>query len=434
MNASLRMFNAGKQFSDLQIDLMITEIADILGKLRENGVYDFDREKAILLLHRDATHIEFEKTELMEIKRFIALVKQHIGAITYLTRKMRFVNTLQEREREDRIMGAINYGKTIQLRQREALSNDKAICIEIQRSFDTPENRLLALVLLSIVAYCDKYLVKNGEMESGTRIDMHTLSTLQLIQQYTVSLMTTRSLKQIMSYAMSSAQDYDSLLKLMMNRIYQGKIPNYFANILKLFYEWRYLKWVTSKNTELTEHMLRYYFFNTKKPYLLYECWVFYKILDIIVDNFKIKFKESGTSGTTFVSDDGSIKVIYQKRYKAKWLKKGQEMYEYPDIIIEFKNGLTIVVDAKDAEYISSKHNPYRRQIDDYMGYAKARVGVLIFSRGDEELWDDLLTEEGNNAAWITLTPSLTGDKDATNNKNLQKLMQQGINCHNNGP
>jgi hypothetical protein len=54
---------------------MITEIADILGKLRKNRVYDFDKEKAILLLDKDATRIEFEKTELMEIKRFIALVK-----------------------------------------------------------------------------------------------------------------------------------------------------------------------------------------------------------------------------------------------------------------------------------------------------------------------------------------------------------------------
>lgn len=110
--------------------------------------------------------------------------------------------------------------------------------------------------------------------------------------------------------------------------------------------------------------MLRYYFFDTKNQYLLYECWVIYKILDIMVDNFKVKFRKSGKSGTTFVSDDDSIKVTYQKRYKAKWLKEGQEMYEYPNIIIEFKNGLTLVVDAKDAEYISGRYN-YRRQIDE---------------------------------------------------------------------
>lgn len=180
MKKCLGMIETNNQFSDLQIDLMITEIADILQKLRNNSVYDFDKEKAILLLDRDSTRIEFEKTELMEVKRFVALVKQHMEALTYLTRRMQFVNTIQEREREDRIMGAISYSKTIKLRQRDLLSKDKAICLEIHKSFDTPENRLLALVLSSIVAYCNKYLVKYGELESGNRIGRHTLDNLKL--------------------------------------------------------------------------------------------------------------------------------------------------------------------------------------------------------------------------------------------------------------
>jgi hypothetical protein len=174
--------------------------------------------------------------------------------------------------------------------------------------------------------------------------------------------------------------------------------------------------------------MLRYYFFNIQDSNLLYECWVFYKILDVMVDNFNIKFKESGKSEITFVSDDGSIKVIYQRRYKAKWFKKGQALDEVPDIIIEFKVGsrlAVMVVDAKNAEYIADTHNPYRRQIDDYMGYANALFGVLIFSRGNEGLWDDLTTEEGSISSWTTLIPSPTGIKDSTVNTNLKKLIQR---------
>lgn len=407
---------------------MITEIADILQKLRNNSVYDFDKEKAILLLDRDSTRIEFEKTELMEVKRFVALVKQHMEALTYLTRKMQFVNTIQDREREDRIMGAISYSKTIKLRQRDLLSKDKAICLEIHKSSDTPENRLLALVLSSIVAYCNKYLVKNGELESGNRIGRPTLDNLKLIQQYTINLLATRSIKQIMPYVGDSLQSYHSLFNLMMNRVYLGKIPNYFANILKLFYEWRYFRWVTSKDTELLEHMLRYHFFNVQNPNLLYECWVFYKILDVMVDNFNVKFKESRKAETTFSSNEGSIKVIYQRRYKAKWFKKGEALDEVPDIVIEFRTGstlFTVVVDAKNTEYSSDKNYPYRRQIDDYMGYANSRFGVLIFSRGNEGLWDDLTTEEGNTSSWITLIPSLTGIKGSTNYANLEKLTQK---------
>ena len=77
------------------------------------------------------------------------------------------------------------------------------------------------------MTYCDKYL-KDGELESGTGIIKYTYYTLQLIQQYTVSLLTTnRIIKQIRHWA-PQEQDYDGLLKLMMNRIFQGKIPIYF--------------------------------------------------------------------------------------------------------------------------------------------------------------------------------------------------------------
>ena len=156
------IFQSSKVFSDLQIELMVSEIAEILEKLRKNSVYDFDKEKSILLLDREATRIEFKKTELMEVKRFVTLV--HMPALTHLTKKMQFVNLTEEKEREDRIMGAINYSKTIQLHQKNVFSKDKAVCLEIHRSFITPENKLLALVFSSIVAYCEKYILRDGNL------------------------------------------------------------------------------------------------------------------------------------------------------------------------------------------------------------------------------------------------------------------------------
>ena len=83
-----------------------------------------------------------------------------------------------------------------------------------------------------------------------------------------------------------------------------------------------------------------------------------------------------------------------------------------------------MIVDAKNAEYDSDIHSPYRRQIDDYMGYADAPIGVLIFSRGKEGLWDDLTTNEENILSLTTLIPSLTGINDSTNNTNLEKFIQ----------
>lgn len=80
-------FQSSKKFSDLQIELMVSEIAEILETLRKKSVYDFEKEKSIFLLDREATRIELKKTELMEVKRFVALVKQHLPALTYLTRR-----------------------------------------------------------------------------------------------------------------------------------------------------------------------------------------------------------------------------------------------------------------------------------------------------------------------------------------------------------
>lgn len=420
-------FQSSKEFSDLQIELMISEIADILEKLRKNSVYDFDKEKSILLLDREATHIEFKKTELMEVKRFLALVKQHMPALTYLTKKMQFVNVTEENEREDRIMGAINYSKTTQLRQKNVLNKDKAVCLEIHRSFITPENMLLALVLSSVVAYCDKYILRDGKLESGSKIDLPTLLTLKLIRQYAGNLLVTKKIKDILPYVIGSSQhNHYRLFSEMIYKIRLGKIPSYFANVFNLFYEWRYFRWILSRNdTTIIEHMLRYHFFKVKNPSMLYECWVFYKILDMMVDYFKVKFKESVSSGTVFMSEDGSIKMIYQKRYKTKWLdKNGNPIEEIPDIVIQSSNGSSIVVDAKNAEYSSESHNPYWRQIGSYIDHANARYGILIFSHGDAKSWNDLKTQdEGLGAIWTTLTPSQTGNKNNTNDNNLKRFM-----------
>jgi hypothetical protein len=131
------------------------------------------------------------------------------------------------------------------------------------------------------------------------------------------------------------------------------------------------------------------------------------------------------SSETIFTSEDGSIKMIYQKRYKTRWLdENGDPIEEKPGIVIQSRNGSNIVVDAKNAEYTSESHNPYLRQISSYIDYADAKYGILIFSDGDANLWKDLKTQDkGLGAIWTILSPSQTGDKNTTNNKNLEKLM-----------
>jgi hypothetical protein len=100
-------------------------------------------------------------------------------ALTYLSRNLSFENTTREVERDDRIMGAVNYRKTVVLRKQRPNSGI-AVCTEIHRRNETPENLLLALVLFSIMLYCDKYLKLSGLIEWIDRIDP-TIRELQSI-------------------------------------------------------------------------------------------------------------------------------------------------------------------------------------------------------------------------------------------------------------
>jgi hypothetical protein len=50
-----------------------------------------------------------------------------------------------------------------------------------------------------------------------------------------------------------------------------------------------------------------------------------------------------------------------------------------PDIAIEYKNGYSIILDAKNSDYNRSGPYSYREQMDSYMNSAKATYGILIF-------------------------------------------------------
>jgi hypothetical protein len=48
---------------------------------------------------------------------------------------------------------------------------------------------------------------------------------------------------------------------------------------------------------------------NKSKVNKLYECWVFYKILDNISDLFKIKLKQIKRTEITFEASSGKIRI-----------------------------------------------------------------------------------------------------------------------------
>ena len=402
--------------------IMSIEIGDILGKLKEKNVFDFEDQLPIILIHRSKSPINFEESKLLEVKRFTSLVGNHMHALTYLSRNLSFENTTREVERNDRIMGAVNYRKTALLRKQRLTNSGIAVCTEIHRHNETPENLLLALVLFSIILYCDKYLKLSGLIEWVKRIDP-TIRELQSIRSYTSNLLSGKAIKEILPLATESIAETDKLFHLMLKRIQRGKIPKYFTKIYSLYSKWRYYVLVSSNEQEIVRHVLQYHFMNLSTLHDLYECWVFCRILYRVAQRYDIRFKEihSSKGVAEFKAVDGSFHIIYQARYNTEWRDQDTYIEDVPDITIESKNGMAVVIDAKDMRYTFSDSTPNLHQMRSYMTTLNGRYGVFIHSKSDDpSVWKEVIREGDQKIIWTSLIP----ENPKINSQNLEKIIQ----------
>jgi len=128
------------------------------------------------------------------------------------------------------------------------------------------------------------------------------------IQMYVSKILATRIIKQIVPSAIESTYKLNELLQLTLTRLYNQKIPKKFANIIKLFYYWKYFIWLTYNEKEIAKDVLYYHFMNLDNTNDLYECWVFTKILYEISKKKNVKLKQIRASKglVTFITLDNS--------------------------------------------------------------------------------------------------------------------------------
>lgn len=432
-------FEPKVRFSEEQVELMITDLKDLLGRLREKHVFDFSKEKGIKLLDSDNTMIEFRRTELTEVKRFISLVKSSANLLTYLTRNPTRLTSIQEVIRKDRIMGSINIQKTNLINVNTEQKSKKVVCNEIHKTNVTPENLILGQILFSILIYCNRYISTSGILKSGAHLDIPTLDGLASIRNYIINLLATNTIKSILLQAIEHINNFDSLFKMMTDRIYLGKVPNYFIGIYNMLHQWKYFVWVSSRNYDLIENTLRYYFFGLKNHDQLYECWVFYKILDLLTNIFDLRLSETSHSkgSATFKSYNNSIRVTYQRIYETGWTDNLEPVYDRPDMVIEFHNNITLIMDAKNSIIPPGNRYPYRRQMDSYIssaGLNKTKFAILLFSSGKEDDWKEISRKETNTGRehkiiWICLSPTTFSNIKQSNERAIEKIIQLVMIC-----
>jgi len=214
--------------SEQQLEIMRSEIGEILGRLKEKNVYDLREKIPVILITRSSINPEFKRTEILKVKNFVAVVNQSLDGFSYLIRNPNFITSTIEVERNDYIIGAIDFRKTALLRQQT--NSDKAntvVCKEIRRCYDTVENRLLAIVLFSIMIYCDKYLSLDPLVLTKDKFDP-TIEQLKFIREGVATLLSSKRIKEILSNAILSSNEADNLFNLMLRRIQLGKTPAYF--------------------------------------------------------------------------------------------------------------------------------------------------------------------------------------------------------------
>lgn len=404
---------------------MSQEIGEILAKLKEKEVFDLKDRVPMILIDRSESRVDFSKTPVLEVKRFVSLINHHLAALTYLSRNPTFENLTQDIGRSDRVMGAINYGKTLEHRIRNHTEENIIFCSEIIRSYNTPENMILAIVLFSTMIYCDKYMKLDQVLIKtiNSRFDP-TIAELQKIRTFVSNLLSIKIMRQILPQSLDSANNLDLLLTKMRVRIQQGKIPEHYTKVLQLFKMWRHSVFVSKKEEEIAKDVLQYHFMSLTDPNDLYECWLFCKILYSISLKYDIKFKESNSSiePIRFKATNGSFHILYQPRFQTEWIDQGRSIEDKPDILIEFRNGNSIIIDAKNSYYKTITPRPYFSQMRSYMKTLNAQYGIFIHSASeDPNLWREVYSNtSGQKIIWTTANPIPLDNKF---NDNLSKIL-----------
>ncbi len=427
-----KFFRSGVSFEDDEVEIMIIDLRDILDRLKEKSVLDFSEANPIMLLDRNNTRLQFKTTEIREIKRFIYLVKASSPLLRYLTRNPTSITKIEPVIRSDRVMGSINIQKTLAV-NRHRLNLSKVVCNEIHKTLDTPENFILAQILFSILVCCNRYISRSGILSSGGHLSNTSLDDLNSIRSYTINLLSTNAIKRLLPTAIDNINNFENLFKLMIDRIYLGKTSRYFAGIYNVLHRWKYFVWISSTDRNPIENTLRYHFFDLDNPDQLYECWVFYKILDLLTDIFDLKLSETNFSKgvATFRSSDNSIEVTYQGSYETGWTNNEKPVYDRPDIVIRFNKFTILILDAKNSIIPVGNRYHYRRQMDSYinsLGVDKTKYAILIFSFGREENWKRISRLAGNlkreqQIIWIALCPSSHADIKMSNQHAIEKIV-----------
>ena len=107
-------------------------------------------------------------------------------------------------------------------------------------------------------------------------------------------------------------------------------------------------------------------------------------------------------------------------------MDKDEPIYDKPDIVIEFNNAKTVILDAKNSVLDPGRPYRYLRQMDSYIrssGIDKTNFGIIIFSNAALEYWREIKKEE-QKIMRIGLSPGSDTKTGLANEQAIENITQ----------
>ncbi len=349
-----------------------------------------------LFLH-DSTRIEYTTLSMAELDRFVSLVHKYWDYFANLSSNLSCYDEMTSIELSDRVVGVLDVGKTIRVRGNHSSQN--VVCSINIKNIYSPENVMLAVILLGINILAAKFL---REVNENLLVLANYTGLLLKIIEYSGLLLKNRLIARLSEHYILNYKNLESLAAETYNEIIQGKFKEKYTPLLIFIRDWIRYEYIINKPTKSLFSALTAYLDNLDND-TIYEIWIFYKILKLLEPVTQSKIH----GHKLFMNDLNGISIQYQAQEEINWILEERmgnpHVIRRPDVLIRKNGHVKALIDAKCMPYrISHEENelpsPDRDIVNQMIIYldhiGPSDLGIVLFA--DSESREDVIIRQGN--------------------------------------
>jgi hypothetical protein len=330
------------------IDSMKDELYYLIRRYCKN--YEIGSFKEELFLH-DSTRIEYTVLFMGELDRFISLVQKYWNYFANLTSNLSINEEKANIELSDRVIGILDVEKTIRIRANH--SSQSVVCSVNLKNIYSPENVMLAVIVLGINILAARYLREINDNSPGYA--QYSMVLTKIIE-YTGLLLKNRLVRQLSEYYILNYKNLESLAMETYNQVLHGKIREKYRPLLTFLRDWIRYEYIINRPAKSLLSAVTAYLQNLKED-RIYEIWIFYKILELLEPIRQSKTHDH----KLFMNDRKAISIQYQALEEIGWTLKlcgsSFPVKRKPDILIRKDGNVKALIDAKYMLYKESEED-----------------------------------------------------------------------------